>query len=342
MSKIKIVRTGLLIHTEPWYEARKNSLGASEVSSVLGLSQFTPAAKTFAEKVGIIEPFKSANKFTFWGSAIEELIATAWTFYSGEEDSYIQNEREGKVQRICRKINGHFLNLDHPHLTASPDRIINKGSFSLIDKSPLMASCPIEIKTVSGFEMKRWETGIPPYYLAQIHAQMLCMGSNYGELAILEDGRSLHVYPIQRSEELINIIIEKTTSFWNDRVIPAKKLMERMATANEKEKEEIATELYRLEPLPEPTEAYQEFLKERYKTEPISREITAEEHGMAVMYDSARAIAKNAEADMLFAKNKLLHSMQGVEEVKDEVVKVVNRPASETQKRAFFAITFKK
>jgi len=341
-SKVKIIRNDVEVHSEEWHKLRLNSIGASEVGAVLGLSPFTPAAKLFSEKVGIIAPWTSGNIYTYWGLAMEQIIAEGWSYYDGTEDSYVKNSKEGNVIRQCRKINGYYINEDVPQLTATPDRMINKGAFSLIDKSILDTNCPLEIKNINGFELKKWDTGLPVYYLAQVHAQLICTGADYGELCLLEDGKKLHVFPITRSEELVNVVLEKTHDFWFNRVLPAKKLMEQMATANEKEKEEIGKELYALEPEPEASPAYEEFLKERYKTEPKSRDISPEEYTLAIGYDEARKIAKAAEGDMQFAKNKILHSLQEFEEVGDDTVKIVNRPKNEQRKRDYFSITIKK
>src|ERR1017187_9527733 len=107
-SKIQIIRTGFEIHSELWYDNRLKTLGASDVSAVLGLSQYTPTSKLFCEKAGIIPQWKNPNRFTYWGTMLEELIANTWKYYSGEEDSYIANQREGKIMRECRKVNGYY------------------------------------------------------------------------------------------------------------------------------------------------------------------------------------------------------------------------------------------
>jgi len=337
MSKIKIIRKVPPLHSPEWYAMRLLSIGASEVGAVLGLSPYKPAARLFCEKIGMMEDSRLPNKFIYWGLELEDLIANAWKFYDGGEDSYIMNKDAKKVIRDCKKINGFFVNSDYPHLSATPDRMMVKNAFRLTDNAVLGMQCPLEIKTISEWESKNWEAGIPVFYLAQVHAQMICTGTEYSEIAMLKSGRHFEVVPVVMSAELRDIILEKTTDFWNNRVLPAKKLMAELQNEQaEDKKEAIHRELHDLEPAPEDTPAYSEFLSERYHTKPSSRPPTDEEHEWMVEYERAQRVKKVAEGLMLGAKNKLINNAQQTEVLEDHRCKMIHR--NEEGKRSYFSV----
>ena len=336
---IKVIRNNYPLHSDEWYANRMNYIGASEVGAVLGLSPYTPAAKLFLEKIGMMEQPRFANKFTYWGLALEDLIADAWKYHNGEEDDYVQNKEEGKELRGCKKVNGFYVNDKYPHLSSTPDRMIDKGAFSLLDRQPLGQRCPLELKTISEFEAKTWETGIPVSYLAQVHAQMIITGTEYSELALLKSGKFFEVLPVKLSEELRDAILEKTDHFWNKLVLPGKALVKELKTLKDSDgelKEEILLELANLEPAPDGTPAYAQFLSERFNNTAESRPPTKEEYEFMLEYDKGTVIKKEGEKAMLLAKNSLLASTAEYEEVADNKCKMINRKAE--GKRAYFSI----
>ena len=333
---IKIIRNNYPLHSEEWYANRLERIGASEIGAVLGLSPYTPAAKLFLEKIGMMEQGKFQNKFTFWGLALEDLIADAWKYHNGQEEDYIQNKGEGKKIRDCKNVNGFYVNDKYPHLSSTPDRMIDKGMFNLLDRAPLTKRCPLELKTISDYEAKMWENGIPVSYLAQVHGQMITTGTEYAELALLKSGKFFEVLPVKLSTELRDIIIEKTTAFW-DKVLIGKKLVEELnKESDDKRKEAILLEIDSLEPAPEGTPAYASFLSERYKNTVESRPPTKEEYKLMLEYSAAAEEKKEAEKGMLTAKNTLLASTKEFEEISDAKCKMINR--KKEGERAYFSI----
>jgi len=135
----------------------------------------------------------------------------------------------------------------------------------------------LEIKTVSGFAANQWEDGIPPAYLIQLQTYLLITEYTYGEIAILKDGRYMSVIPFEAVQEIQEKIISKTKTFWEN-VQRAREIVSDFAdTAEINSFEEFQNASHRLtewitlaelEPAPDDSKAYEEYLKKRYRIEP--------------------------------------------------------------------------
>jgi len=70
-----------------------------------------------------------------------------------------------------------------------------------------------EGKTMGGHYSDKYETGFPIKYYFQIQAYMMGTGAQYGEIAVLVDGRDLLVYPIEKSDKVQEEIAFKGEKF---------------------------------------------------------------------------------------------------------------------------------
>ena len=87
---------------------------------------------------------------------------------------------------------------------------------------PMKGEIPLEIKTDGTND------GPPKYdYIIQLNVQMMCMGADYGVIAVLSKGLKFTLYPYKRDEELCKLIKDRVTDFWhrvdNDIPYPEKK-----------------------------------------------------------------------------------------------------------------------
>ena len=256
-------------HTEEWYDFRMNGIGGSEVGTVLGINKYDTNVRLFHEKIGSIDQRREDNERMFWGRTNEKNIADVWQYYDGSQDGYVQNYNNDQIVRKCRSVNGYVVNPDYPWLFASVDRLINiEGGFNLITGEPLEKEGILECKNMSYWVQKMWEDGIPIFYLVQIHQYMLILDLDYAEIAMLVDGGRLVVEKIQRDEAIIERLINITKSWWYDRVLPAKKAVESRNMAdmegNMAESEKYEAEIQRFEPDPDDSEAYKEFMEEKF------------------------------------------------------------------------------
>jgi predicted phage-related endonuclease len=161
-----------------------------------------------------------------------------------------------------------------PHLYCNLDRVIEKGSRKLNDDGTLSDEitttlCPLEIKTMNSFVYKKYD-GVPDMYILQVHQQMLIMECDYAEIAILIDGRGFKVFPIERNEEIIEMITESTFDFWK-RVIQGRQAFIQAEQAKEDGEYDKYDDwmgvIQHLEPEPNDNEHYSAFISETHEVE---------------------------------------------------------------------------
>lgn len=248
---------------DEWLVARLNTIGASEVAVVVAGTKYMSSLELFYEKIGAPKK-KISNLRTFIGKETEELSATMWKYFSGTDQSIVDNFERGNQIKECTHINSTAFNSDYPYLSVTPDRRIEpfgiyagKGYGSL------------EIKNTNSWVLKSYETGIPPENAMQLASQMMVCDWNYGELFYFIDNKSCECYPIERSEikHIEETIQFHCNRFW-DSVIEGRKVYNRMfeckRNMNQRGVDECVKELYRLEPPVQNTESYLSFLSEKY------------------------------------------------------------------------------
>lgn len=256
-------------HTEEWYDFRKRGIGGSEMGTVLGINKYDTAVRLFHEKIGSIEPRREDNERMFWGRTNEENIARVWQYYDGTQDGYVENCVNNKIVRKCRSVNGYIVNPKYPWLFGSLDRVINiEGGFNMITGEPLEMEGILECKNMSYWVSQMWEDGIPIYHLAQIHTYMAIMEADYAEVVMLVDGGRLQVEKIMRDEALIERILTISKAFWYNRVLPGQKAIDQRNLAEVggdiAESEKWEAEVQRVEPDPDDSEAYKDFMEEKF------------------------------------------------------------------------------
>lgn len=260
-------------HTDEWYEFRKkNGIGGSEAGTVLGINKYDSSVRLYHEKIGTIEHRTDDNERMFWGRTQEETIAKIWQYYDGTDDGYIENYKNNKIVRKCRSVNGYIVNPKYPWLFASLDRLINiEGGFNLITGEELKEEAVLECKNMGYWMSKVWEDGIPIYHLAQIHIYMIILETDYAEIPMLVDGAKLVVEKVMRDDILCEKILKITESWWKDRVLPARDAREKrdiaLAKGDVANAEKYDAIIQRLEPEPDESEAYTEFMEEKFVKE---------------------------------------------------------------------------
>lgn len=262
--------------TPEWHERRLKGIGGSEIGGVLGLNDYPGGSviELFYEKIGDKPQPLEDNNYMLMGRVLEDTVADLWEYYSGDMQSVIENMNAGKKQRRCRNVNGVLSNIKYPHLFLNLDRLIEKGSFNLIDGSIMEDNGALEIKTLSSWVAKKWESGIPIMYVAQVTQACMILDVPYGEIGCLElDSRTLKVYPIEPSQSLVQSIDESSRSFWHDMVIPARELKRHADKALEDGNMELCGQLLQevsmYEPPADGSDSYKAFLNERWNSEPI-------------------------------------------------------------------------
>lgn len=294
---------------EEWLSRRTNGIGGSEVGIVTGLSPYKSSLQLFHEKINGVSEIEE-NEAMHWGKALEDLIAERWQYWDGTPESMIANFNAQNVIRKCRRVNAYIVNPKYPYLFSSLDRVINKNGQ---EKEGVL-----EIKTISGFASKMWETGIPPSYVMQLQTYLLVTGLDYGEIALLRDGRYMEVVPFAKSEIICERIIEACSHFWS-KVEKAKEILRQAGVKTYDElsmlsnRMEVRAEIDSIEPEPDGSEAYEAFISTRYKEEALTIQGTEE-----YFIDSARYMIYNAAIKELterqrYHSNRLMNHMKEAE-----------------------------
>lgn len=295
--------------TEEWLKFRKRGIGASEMGYIMGLSPYKSNVELFYEKLaeGITQSQETAP--TFMGKYMESVIADLWQYWHEDSDQITmqQNYNTGTKIRSMQRVNAYIQNTKYPHLFASLDRRINKHN----DKGN---GC-LEIKTIGGWEADKWEAGVVPSHVVQVNTQMLVTGWKYAELAVLEDGRYLNVYPFTPHKGITHEIIKQSTEFWR-RVERARICLTQKFEAernfNTRKVREAEAELMTLEPDPDASNALANFLKEKYvNAEPLSERMgTLEELSIAREHLALKRQRKAIDESIMLRENKLKTAMK--------------------------------
>lgn len=181
-----------------WHEARRGTLGASEVAAVLGLSPWQTPLSVWRTKMGV--PNEIPEDLAYFGHALETPIAQ-WIRDKHPEVGVVDDGFS--VQSI-----------KHPWLSASPDRM------AYPDRStPMEDGIPVELKTSSAYSRKSWDDGVPDYYRVQSIVQQGILGAQFGWLAVLHGGNSPELYRIPFDATVWEQIVRITGEWWETHVI---------------------------------------------------------------------------------------------------------------------------
>lgn len=280
-SKLKLIPTSQMSRDE-WLATRHQGIGASEVGTILGLDDYTSSLELFYYKIGELPRIKVETIYQFFGNYHEDGIAELWQYWDGSEETLIQNYNQRKIIRKCQRVNAFVFNPEYPWLYVSLDRKINK--------TETRGEGSLELKTISGFEADKWESGLPPKYVAQMNTQTLVGEFEFGEMAILQDGRRFFVLPFENSHTIQQVIVSTTEKFWG-KVLEARKLVnEKMICLTEfnyKRAEELTAEIDKLAPDPDGSEVYTDFLSKKFKR-PLSAERQGTQEEAVIVYRAAK------------------------------------------------------
>ena len=211
--------------TEAFAMLRKNSLGASDSSIILGVNPFTDTAKLVEQKcekeLSDEEKAIGEKENVRKGADLEPLILNKFEKWSGF-DTYKPD--------AMYKLN------DHPQLTVNFDGII------CLDKTYI----PVEAKFVSVYANKYWDRskainavhegfpvrcagrdmqihiqetaqayGIPPYYFTQVQQQLLALKAPFGYLvALFDKGWEMKAFKIFADTPTQQALIDISKNVW--------------------------------------------------------------------------------------------------------------------------------
>lgn len=181
--------------SDEWHELRAQTLGASDVAAVLGLSEWGTPLSVYMQKKGVRSEIPA--NLAYFGHALEPVIAD-WIEHEHPEVGTVLDGFSARSKKW-------------PWLAATLDRSAVHYDEEVI---------PIELKTSSAFSRDKWEDGVPYVYQVQVQTQMAVVGAPYAWLAVLHGGNEPELYRIDRDDDFIdNHLIPKTRDFWEQHVL---------------------------------------------------------------------------------------------------------------------------
>ena len=185
----------ILVSTEDmpyadWLEYRKQGIGGSDASVVCGINRYKSPVELWMNKTGQL-PDQEAGEPAYWGTQLEPIVRAEFTRRTG-------------IEVIHR--NELLQSEEHPFMLANLDGIC---------EVPDYGTCIFEAKTASAYKAGEWEDTIPDEYMCQIQHYMAVTGYAGAYIAVLIGGNTFRWKFVERDEELISMLIELETDFWN-------------------------------------------------------------------------------------------------------------------------------
>lgn len=174
---------------EEWLELRKQGIGGSDASIVCGINRYKSPVELWLDKTGQI-PYQEAGEAAYWGTQLESIVRSEFSkrtsIFVAETHEILQSE-------------------EHPFMLANLDGVC---------ESPNYGACIFEAKTASAFKAGEWEDAIPDAYQLQIQHYMAVTGYKAAYIAVLIGGNSFKWKCIERDDELISMLVQLESDFW--------------------------------------------------------------------------------------------------------------------------------
>jgi putative phage-type endonuclease len=179
-----------------WLLTRKQGLGGTDVSAVIGVNPYRTALDVYSDKINPEIEEVDANDAMTFGLEVEAVIARRFAVKEG-----VQLE-------------------DSPGIIVSKESPFMIGSVDRLMVHPERGWGVLEIKTVSRGALRHWQGEIPPAYYAQLMTYLYVTNLPYGCFALfVTDSRDIEVLYIERDEPFIQKMVEICKDFWNENVL---------------------------------------------------------------------------------------------------------------------------
>lgn len=180
--------------TPEWEAERRNSIGASEVAAVLGLSKWDTPLSIYRGKLGIGREFDEVLGYI--GHASEPIIAGWVEQFSPERGVVLEPAFMGR-------------SVEWPWLHASFDRVSHDGDRLLT----------WQFKTAHQYTGHHWDEGVPDDIRVQVQTEMAVAGTDEARVVVWIGGREFRLYVEPRDDAFIrDYLVPSTEAFWADHV----------------------------------------------------------------------------------------------------------------------------
>lgn len=184
-----LVETGNLTNEE-WLRYRKQGIGGSDVSSILGINPWKSKLELWMDKTSDEVQITPSNEAMEWGNIMEPVIREHFSLTTGK-----------RVQTLDAILQHH----QHQFMLADVDGITvdDHGNPAIL-----------EIKTASEYKRTEWDNGVPAYYQSQVQHYLTVTGYDSAYVAVLIGGNSFQIYEIKADKSLQAMLIAVEERFW--------------------------------------------------------------------------------------------------------------------------------
>ena len=188
MAKL-IMTVAEMADEKKWLDARREGIGGSDASVIVGLNRWKSPFQLWLEKTGRAAPEDlGGNEYVYWGKVLEEAVAQRFCELTGK-----------KVQR-----RGLLQMDEYPFILASVDRMV------------VGENAGLECKTCNGFAAKEWEDDeVPTAYYVQCQHYMMVTGCERWYIAVLIGGNHFVWKEIPRNDNEIDLLLQAEIDFWH-------------------------------------------------------------------------------------------------------------------------------
>lgn len=176
-------------HTE-WLEQRREGIGSSDASVILGLSNYESPYSLWEQKTGRapldIEPDERSAELMEWGNILEFVI------------------RDETAKRLGVEIMKPDFSVHHP------DRPWQRAN---LDGWTDLASV-FEAKNTDSRNFRLWDEQVPDHAELQVHHSGSVTGARSAIVAGLIGGNRLMIHEVTMNMNVIEILLEAEEEFW--------------------------------------------------------------------------------------------------------------------------------
>lgn len=189
---MRILANTAMMDKQQWLRLRMQGIGGSEAATTVGQNPYQTKFGLYLEKRGELPGFEG-NERTKWGLKLEDVIAAEF--------------KEANGLWVQRK---NFM-LQHDKL----DHVIGNIDREIFCKD--RGRGVLEIKNTGHFMGKDWGADeVPAQYQLQMQHYLAITGYEFGYFATLIGGNQYHQVEVKRDDEIIEILLEAETKFWED------------------------------------------------------------------------------------------------------------------------------
>ncbi len=176
---------------EDWLKYRRQGIGGSDVSSILGINKWVSCIELWLDKTNQKHRSTETNEAMEWGTILEPVIRNHFSVVTGKPVK--------EVKAILQHPKYHFMLADVDGITSD-----DNGNSAIL-----------EIKTASEYKRDEWADGTPAYYVSQCQHYLCVTGLSKAYVAVLIGGNTFRIFEVDSDTDIQRMLISVEESFWN-------------------------------------------------------------------------------------------------------------------------------